>query len=339
MAKMTLQSIGAALGVSTATVSLVLNGLAARNGVSPVTAARVAAYCAQNKYVINVNARRIKSKLIRNVGLVVFERYAGKPNPMADYYEAMVVGAAALTANQHDFCVSLIVNYHEHALDSMLQRFYAKEVDGFILSSFPVDPAWRDRLRHEQIPVVVVGGDPAQGLPTVNINNYELSLALTRHVIRNTGRRHLGFLSGGPLSYPGNERRRGFAQALAEPGLTPVFDLNCWFLEDTAYAQVKQLLARPKFTCDAIICANDNMAIGALRALHEHGIAVPREIAVTGGNDIPALQYVSPGISTYALLPDEQGSQAFLLFKQLAEGQKCQHTVCLKSALKLRQST
>ena len=338
MTKMTLQSIGDALGVSTATVSLVLNGLAVKNGVSPVTAAKVAAYCAQKKYVINVNARRIKSKLIRNVGMVVFERFEGKPNPMADYYEAMVVGAAAMTANKNGFCVSLIVNHHANALDSILQRFYAKEVDGFILSSFPVDPAWRESLRREKIPVVVVGGDPAQGLPTVNINNYEMSLALTRHVIRETGRRHLGFLSGGPFSYPGNERRRGFEQALAEQGLTPVFDLNCWFMEDKAYAQVKQLLARPTFTCDAIICADDAMAIGAMRALHEHGIAVPREIAVTGGDDIPALKYVSPEISTYALLPEEQGSKAFLLLRKIAEGKDCQRTICLKSELKLRQS-
>jgi len=59
---------------------------------------------------------------------------------------------------------------------------------------------------------------------------------------------------------------------------------------------------------------------------------------VTGGDDIPTLKYVSPALSTYALLPGEQGRKAFLLFQKIAEGKDCQQTVCLKSELKLRQS-
>jgi len=336
--KMTSQGIADALGVSKVTVSLVLNGHAAKYNISPVTAAKITAYCAQKKYAINVNARRINSKLVRNVGMVVFEGYAEKPNPMADYYEAMVVGGAAMAARKNGFCTSLIINHHEKELDSILQRFYAKEVDGFILSGFPVAPSWRENFRREKIPVVVVGGDPAHGLPTVNIDNYEMSLALARHVIGHAGRRRIGFISGGPLSYVGNERRRGFEQAMAEQGLTPVFDVNCTFLEDRAHTQVKQMLMRPRFACDAIVCANDAMAVGALRALHEKGIDVPREIAITGADDIPTSKYVAPGISTYPLLPDEQGSRAFLMLRKIAEGKECQPAICLKSELRLRQS-
>jgi LacI family transcriptional regulator len=336
--KLTLQSIADALGVSKATVSLVLNGHAVKNGVSPVTAAKVAAYCTQKKYAINVNARRINSKLIRNIGMVVFEGYEEKPNPMADYYEAMVVGGAAITAKKNGFCTSLIINHHEKELDGILERFYAKEVDGFILSGFPVAPSWRESFHREKIPVVVVGGDPAHGLPTVNINNYEMALALARHVIGHAKRRHLGFISGGPLAYVGNERRRGFETAMAEQGLTPVFDVDCSFLEELAYEQVKKRFTRPKFSCDAIICANDAMAIGALRALQEKGIAVPQEITIAGADDIPTAKYVSPAISTYSLLPHEQGSKAFLMLRKIAEGKECQPIACLKSELKLRQS-
>ena len=336
--KMTLQSIADALGLSKVTVSVVLNGRAAQYGIRPATAAKITDYCAQKKYAINVNARRINSKLIRNIGMVVFEGSKEKFIPMADYYESMVVGGAATTAKKNGFCTSLIINHHEKELDGILERFYAKEVDGFILSGFPVAPSWRERFLREKIPVVVVAGDPAQGLPTVNIDNYEMSHALTTHVIGHTGRHRIGFLSGGPHSYTGNERRRGFEGAMAEQGLTPVFDVDCNFVEDNAYAQVKRLLARPKFTCDAMICANDAMAIGALRALHEKGIVVPRDIAVTGADDIPALKYVSPAITTYSLLPHEQGSEAFHLLRKIAEGKECQQTICLKSELKLRQS-
>jgi LacI family transcriptional regulator len=336
--KMTLQGIADALGVSKVTVSLVLNGHAAKYHISPATAAKITAYCTQNKYAINVNARRINSKLIRNIGMVVFEGYEENPNPMADYYEAMVVGGAAMTARKNGFCTSLIITHHEKELDGILERFYAKEVDGFILSGFPVASSWRENFRREKIPVVVVGGDPAHGLPTVNLDNCAMSLALARHVIGPAGRRHIGFISGGPLSYPGNERRRGFELAMAEYGLAPVFDVDCMFFEERAYAQVNKLFRRPRFTCDAIVCANDAMAIGALRALREHGIEVPREIAVTGADDIPALKYVSPAISTYSLRPHAQGSEAFLLLRKIAEGKECQQTVSLKSELNLRQS-
>jgi LacI family transcriptional regulator len=336
--KMTLQSIADALGLSKVTVSVVLNGRAAQYGIRPATAARIVDYCAQNKYAINVNARRINSKLIRNLGMVVFEGGKEKFIPMADYYESMVVGGAATTSKANGFCLSLIINHHEKELDGILERFYAKEVDGFILSGFPVAPSWRERFLREKIPVVVVAGDPTQGLPTVNIDNYEMSHALTTHVIGHTERHRIGFLAGVSHSYVGNERHRGFTQAMAEHGLTPVFEVNGWFSEDKAYTQVKQFLARPTFTCDAIVCANDAMAIGALRALHEKGVKVPQKIAVTGADDIPALHYVSPAISTYSLLPHEQGSQAFLLLRNIAEGKACQQTVCVKSELKLRQS-
>jgi len=250
----------------------------------------------------------------------------------------MVVGGAAMAAKKNGFCTSLIINHQENELDGILTRFYAKEVDGFILSGFPVAPSWRENFRREKIPVVVVGDDPAQGLPTVNINNYEMSYALTQHVIGRAGRRQVGFLSGSPFAYVGNERRRGFEHAMTAHGLTPVFDVNCMFFEERAYEQVKRLLARRKFACDAIVCANDYMALGALRALHEKGIEVPREIAVTGGDDIPTLKYVSPALSTYSLLPGEQGRQAFLLFQNIAGGQDCPQTAGVKSELKLRQS-
>jgi len=80
------------------------------------------------------------------------------------------------------------------------------------------------------------------------------------------------------------------------------------------------------------------MALGALRALHEHGIAVPQDIAVTGGDDVPALKYVAPALSTYSLLPGEQGRQAFILLRKIAEGKECRQAICLKAELKLRQS-
>jgi len=239
--KLALEDIAKALGVSKATVSVVLNGHAAKTGISPVTAAKITDYCARKRYVININAQRATRKLIRNVGVIVFEGGdTEKPNPMADYYESMVVGGATMAAKKNGFSTSLIINHEEKELDSVLQRFYAKEVDGFILSGFPVAPSWRENFRREKIPVVVVGGDPAQGLPTVNINNKD--------------------------------------------------------------------------------------------------IAVPRKIAIAGADDIPISKYVSPAISTYSLLPHEQGSKAFLMLRKIAEGKDCQPTACLKSELKLRQS-
>ena len=335
--KMTIQSMADELGVSKASVSFVLNGRAKEIGISDTSAKRILEHCAKRNFAININARRANSKLTRNVGLVVYGSYSNLPNPLAEPCAAIIAGGIASAAKESGFCVSLIVTNGEDELDTLLRRFQAKEVDGFILSGFPLFDSWRSRFLRDGIPVVMIGENPADGLPTVNIDNYEMSKALSSHIIEKHGRSKLGFLSGGPRSHVGNERKRGFLDAVAEHGLSALFVEDCSFREDFAHQRVKELL-RGDFACDALACANDSMAIGAARALLEAGVDIPGDLRLAGADGSRDLNYFPAPIDSYSLLPHEQGAAAFELFHSILENKTGERHMLLHSKLILREA-
>jgi DNA-binding LacI/PurR family transcriptional regulator len=336
--RMTLKRVAEDLGISRATVSLVLNGRARNFGVSRTTERRVLDYCSEKKYTININARRINSKLTRNVGLVVFGGYTEVDSPLDEPFTARIAGGAAMAAKESGFCASLIVTEQEAEIDSLVERFHARELDGFLLFGFPVAQSWRERFKDEKIPAVIIGGNPADGIPTVNINDYDMSYAITRHIITECGRRKIGFLAGGPRSYVADERKRGFTAALAAAGLKPLFCRECSFREDEAQRYVIQNADEIRSSCDAIVCANDHMAVGAARALLERGVKIPAEIALSGADSDPALKYFSPSISSYTFLGHEQGREAFLLLKELTENRGSGKNIVLTSKLQIGES-
>lgn len=171
-----------------------------------------------------------------------------------------------------------------------------------------------DDLRRRNIPVVVLhfrSPDPA--IPAIRIDNEAGTYLATRHLLR-LGHRHIAHVTGTipdlpddevpaerPLAPTSLDRYRGYRRALRETGVA--FE-GSWLAQDRIATPaagkqlVRALLARAGRRPTAIVCYNDQMAFGALRALHEMGLRVPGDMAVVGFDGLAFGSYITPTLTT-----------------------------------------
>ncbi|MDO0931109.1 LacI family DNA-binding transcriptional regulator [Streptomyces sp. DG2A-72] len=188
-----------------------------------------------------------------------------------------------------------------------LHGFDAQFSDGVILSPLsllPRDLATRDR----RLPVVLLGERPAEGgTDHVGIDNVRAAREATAYLL-SRGRRRIAVVGGAVRGRLGTDRLRtdGYREALDAAGLPfdadLVLPMEAYHWQDGARAATA-LMRRPS-PPDALLCLNDHMALGALRALHEFGRTVPGDLDVVGFDDIEASRFSVPSLTTVA--PDKQ---------------------------------
>jgi DNA-binding LacI/PurR family transcriptional regulator len=142
----------------------------------------------------------------------------------------------------------------------------------------------------------VIAGQP--GI-SIGCDNFRGGFDATHHLMQ-LGRRALAFLGDASAHYPEfMERYRGYAEALGQAGLSAAaaMQVNALSTEQSGYDAATELLTRGE-QFDAIVAASDLIAIGALRALQEHGIDVPGKVSVVGFDDIPAASLSNPPLTT-----------------------------------------
>ena len=176
-------------------------------------------------------------------------------------------------------------------------------IDGVIFSPLALDP---DRLAaaSNRTPLVLLGeqltDSPAD---YVAIDNDGSAREVVRHLLAG-GRRRIGFLGGQPHrpTAVGDLRRRGYEAALLEAGIAPRLSWQVYaerFTREEGQILAGRLIKRvPRL--DALVCASDLLAIGALRTLRDLGVGVPEDVAVVGWDDIVDGRYCSPSLSTVA---------------------------------------
>ncbi|MER6979635.1 LacI family DNA-binding transcriptional regulator [Streptomyces carpinensis] len=188
-----------------------------------------------------------------------------------------------------------------------LHGFDAQFSDGVILSPLslvPRDLATRDR----RLPVVLLGERPAEGTTDhVGIDNVGAAREATEHLL-SRGRRRIAVIGGAVRGRQGTDRLRtdGYREALAAAGLpfreSLVVPVEAYHWQDGARAAAMAVARRER--PDALLCLNDHLALGALRALHEAGLSVPRDLDVMGFDDIEASRFSVPSLTTVA--PDKE---------------------------------
>jgi LacI family transcriptional regulator len=180
----------------------------------------------------------------------------------------------------------------------------------------------------------------APAFDAIKIDNVGGAAAMTKHLIQ-LGHRRIAFIKGAARNVDAEERHRGYRTALRSARIErdPRLEIDGAFTEHGGYRAAKALLMiseRPT----AIFAANDSMAIGALSALREAGVAVPAEIAVAGFDDIPIAQYTSPPLTSVHVPITELGARATArLVEQLASTRRKKHQCeTLATTLVVRQS-
>jgi len=306
----TLYDVASRAGVSIATVSRVLHG---HGAVREDTRDRVRAAIEELGYVPDGAAQSLARNRKDVIGLVCAEHSGLKPDQYdiesmsLMFYDEVLRGVEARIRERN---WSLLITFLREdetlgapepeggPVDSRLRALSGK-VDGLLIGEGILAPiALAKHAR--RMPLVVVAGDTAQkGTDVVAADNWSGARALAEHLVGDHGKRRL-FHIDGPVTAPDAAARRLALQDVidANPGTAVVGTYTGRFSVASGQLGTEQLLMAGGELPDALICANDQMAIGALRALAGAGVRVPEDIAVVGFDDIFPASLCDPPLTT-----------------------------------------
>ncbi len=261
-----------------ATVSRALRGLP---NVAPDTRLKVLEVAKKLNYRADPHASRLAAGKTFSVGMAV-------PQLGRWYFSQVISGARdAFAAAGYDLLLFALGSGAERARFIHEWAVLEKRVDGLLLVDLRLDPDELEAVRTARTKVVSVG-DQYEGFPSVTVDNKAAASVAVRHLI-NLGHETIGYIGDGPGPLPfsvPNDRRAGWEQALREANLVPLADLEAsggFTVEGGHRAMTQLLTARTRPT--AVFVCSDEMAMGAVKAVREHGLRVPQDISVIGFDD------------------------------------------------------
>lgn len=314
-------------GVSHQTVSRVLNHHAR---VRPETRERVLEAMRQLDYQPNSAARSLVTRRSHTLGIVTFDSTLFGPASMVYGIEQAARDAGYFVS------IASVRELSRNAVLDAVNRLREQAVEG-IAAIVPKDSAC---AALDAVPagtaIVGVGIGPTSGVPMVGMDNTAGAAMATRHLL-DLGHRTVHHIAG-PAGWPeARERRTGWRKTLADAGVPVPDALAGDWSSRSGYAMGQRLARDPDVT--AVFCANDHMALGVLRALHEVGRRVPDEVSVVGFDDIPEAPFMIPPLTTVQQHFGEMGRRAMQLLVDLATGADPHGQVLLAPTLLVRGSS
>lgn len=284
----TIREVARRAGVSVATVSRVLNH---SGPVRDETRRRVEEVARALRYAPNVTARSLSTRRTHTLAAIL-------PDLYGEFFSEVIRGLDQ-TAQAGGYNLLISSSHRDRRGVEAALRALRGRVDGLILMAPDIDAGTLLSDLPESLPVVLVNSPVVgTGFDSINIDNYGGAYAMTRHLTER-GHRRIAFIKGAAGNYDAGERLRGYRDALRDAGCAanPAFEVAGDFTDVSGYRAMGEILGlEPRPT--AAFAANDAMAIGALGALRESGVAVPEEFAVAGFDDIPIARYVNPPLSS-----------------------------------------
>lgn len=291
--------IAALAGVSQPTVSRALRG---DRTVSEATRMRIEAIAQQLNYKVDKNASSLRRGQSNTIALLFFEDPAPDESSINPFFLSML-GSILRTcaARGYDLLTSfqqLSANWHMDYEDS-------RKADGIILLGYGDYELYRARL--EQLAAqgthFVRWGSVAldENGTTIGCDNQLGGRQAAAHLVER-GHQRIAFIGDASDHYPEfRDRYRGLCEVLRDHSLPVDLGLqaDALSIEDDGYEAALRLIARG-IAFDAIFCASDMIAIGAIRALEEAGKRVPEDVAIVGFDDIPAAALSHPPLTTIA---------------------------------------
>jgi LacI family transcriptional regulator len=332
----TIYEVAKRSGVSTATVSRVM---ADGKGFSATTRDRVLAIAAELSWVPSGQARGLASRRSGIVGLLFPDLgRSGEAEEESPLYVDQVIRGAERSATSVGDAVLIAATRSESGRE--LAFSIAGKVDGLVVMarSLPDDDI---AAISRCVPVVMLANTPSSGgLDFVGADNRGGARQITTHLITQHGHTSLAFLGGPPESPDSQDRFAGFRDALRAAGLTvprrPA--ATGGFTEAGGQQAVTAMLGAGRLP-GAIVCGNDEMAIGALAALRAARVRVPASVAVTGFDDIAASRHMRPALSTVHQPMRELGERSVrVLLERIAEPGRPPGSVVLPTQVVIRGS-
>ncbi len=297
----TLYDVARLAGVSTATVSRVVHG---QDRVREATRIRVTRAIEELGYVPDAAAQSLSRRRKDIIGMVCVEREVQQydiENVGLLYYDELLHGVEALIRDNN---WSLLITFMqaEDVGEPDFRRLDALsgKVDGILIGEGFVASRYIERLA-ARVPVVVIAGTPGErAADVVAADNFSGSAAIITHLIDDHGKRRLFHVDGPPRSPDAGRRKLALEHVLrSHPECELVGSVQGIFSVRSGEHAGEELLARHRGALpEAVVCANDQMAIGVLRALAKAGVRVPGDVAVVGFDDIYPSSLIDPPLTT-----------------------------------------
>jgi DNA-binding LacI/PurR family transcriptional regulator len=284
-------------GVSQPTVSRALRG---SPSVSLETRKRIEEIARQLNYRVDKNASNLRSQHSNTLALLLFEDPTPDDSQINPFFLSMLGSITRASARRG---YDLLISFQQQSHDWQQDYEDSRRADGIILLGYGDYEIYRPRLEKlvAQGTHFVRFGPVHDGQPGVSVgcDNLQGGYEVTRHLTR-LGRTRFAFLGTATSQSPEFlDRFKGHTRALDEAGIAnhARWQHDAISTEEAGFHAVSELLARGA-DFDAVIAASDLIAIGALRALKEAGVDVPRTVSVTGFDDIPAASLANPPLTT-----------------------------------------
>lgn len=284
-------------GVSQSTVSRAL-----RNSplVNEATREKIQAIAKELNYKVDKNASNLRSQQSDTIALLLFEDPTNDDSAINPFFLSML-GSITRACSQKGY--DLLVSFQQASDDWHADFEDSNKADGLILLGYGDYVDYEEKLVKllEQGTHFVRWGAEVKNLPLISVgcDNYQGGKEMTEHLI-NKGRKNIAFLGSASTHAPEFfERYKGHCQSLTTNGIVVNSQLqyHALYTEEAGYQAAIQLISSGE-PFDAICAACDLIAIGAMRALQEHNITIPAQVALVGFDDIAIASFTFPPLTT-----------------------------------------
>lgn len=331
--KATINQIAKLAGVSTATVSNVINDK--REKVSDKTRERVNQIIKEEGYILNRVASSMVTKRTKTLGLII-------PDITNPFFPELARGVEDF-ASANDYTVILCNSDNKlEKEESYIEMLQEKMVDGIIITASRARLSLDGKLKDSSVPIVSVdreiSGLDASG--QIIVDNEEGEYTAVKYLLEK-GYRKIVHLSGPMSLKTAQNRYKGFLKAYKEMGINPIE--NHLYVGDYStewgYEASKKIIEN-KESVECFTCGNDLIALGVYRTMHECKIKVPDEIGIVGYDDIYMASIVTPALTTVRQPSYEMGYKAAeLIINKILHGNSFKIERTLKAELVIREST
>ncbi|MBC8588955.1 LacI family DNA-binding transcriptional regulator [Paratissierella segnis] len=326
---MTIKEIAELAGVSTATVSKILNGK--DKDISEATRKNVLDIVEREGYIPNGIAKSLRIKNTKTIGIIM-------PDVMNLFFSELARGVEDAAEKKGYSVILCNSDNKESKEEKYIQILQEKMVDGIILTAS--ENSVKRSLRRRKIPMVLLDRDIStdEKVGRITVDNEEGTYNATKLLIEK-GCKNIGFISSNKTTKSSAQRLQGYENAILESKIN--FDKNKIFLQnytiETGYKGTVSLLE--KTNIDGICCGNDLIAIGAIKALKERGIKVPQDVKVIGFDDISISKYMDPPLTTIRQPIYEMGEEAVGMLIDVINNKEMEMSKVLKTELIVRETT
>lgn len=327
---MKLEDVAKRAQVSIATVSRVLNNA---DTVKNTTKARVLRVVRDLKYYPNIHARTLAGGRSRTLGMIV----SNLENPFfLDIFRAL-----ESQAHRHGYEV-LVSNtdYKAKQLVNSAHLMIGRRVAGLAVIVSEMEPSLMQELVESNLPVVFYDvGIPAHNISSIKVN-YQKGIQRTVEYLYSLGHRRMTFVGHHTGLSPLLDRKLSFMETMKRFGRNVQFSTVADRDGPSGGEQATRSLLASGFRPTAMICVNDFMALGVLKALREHGLQVPGDISVTGYDNISLSEFACPALTTVNIPREKIGNLSFeALIRHQEDGAVLGSEFIIDPELVIRDST